>query len=84
MEDVVDEEAVGDDHDKEAGDKEEPKVPNPDLGFGLGGQKWEGFFSVHINSKLIPSLLLRFQNLSKSFSSVRIVFTHAELHMSFI
>ena len=38
VEDVVDEEAVGDDHDKETGDKEEPKVPNPDLGFGLGGQ----------------------------------------------
>ena len=66
VEDVVDEEAVGDDKDKEAGHEEEPKVPNPDLGFCLGGQKWEGFF-VHINSELIRSLLLGFPKPIKVF-----------------
>ena len=74
--DVVYEEAVGKDDDKETSDEEKPKVTNPDSCLGLGGQKWESFF-VHLNSELVPSLLFRFQNTSKSFS-VKSVFTWAD------
>ena len=77
---IVDEEVVGDNDDKEVGHKKEPKVAKPDLGFSLGSHKWDGFF-VHINRFWV--FFWCFQNPPKSISncmsSVRIVFTHAEL-----
>ena len=61
-EDVVDEDAVGDEDDEEATDEEEPKVTNPDLGLCMLGQKWLGFL-VHF---VVWVLFLRYHKTQKS------------------